>query len=55
MVLGLQLYTMATQFMVFKCGLWFVVMEFIIGTLQMFEEMWFLICNFGKHYCDFAP
>ncbi len=36
-------------------GLWFVVMEFIMGTLQMFEEMWFLVYNFGKHYGDSVP
>jgi hypothetical protein len=43
------------QLNLWSLRMWFMVMEFIMGTLQMFEGIWFLVCNFGKHYGDFAP
>jgi hypothetical protein len=33
-----------------ECNLWFVALEFIMRTLQMFKEMWFLVCSSKKHY-----
>lgn len=52
MVLGLELYKhyVSLVYGLWECGLRFAALEFIVGTLQMSKEMWFLVYNFGVHY-----